>query len=66
MQRYDGSPNEFVRENRDLLVRLLKHGNDEFVRGLALAALLEDGDDPLIKDIVRELERVQDGTGGIA
>lgn len=66
MQGYNGNPEEFVRENQDTLVRLLKHSDDEFVRGIALAALLEYGEDPQIEDVLRELERAKDDTGGMA
>jgi len=50
-------PDEYVRKNRDTLVRIIKHGNDDFVRSLALAALVEYGDDPDIEKVRRELER---------
>lgn len=50
-------PDEYVRNNRDTLVRIIKHGNDDFVRSLALAALVEYGDDPDIEKVRRELEK---------
>lgn len=50
-------PDEYVRENNETLVRILKHGNDEFVRALALAALVEYGDDPDIEQVRQELDR---------
>jgi len=50
-------PDEYVRNNRDTLVRIVKHGNDDFVRSLALAALVEYGEDPDIEKVRRELEK---------
>jgi hypothetical protein len=50
-------PDEYVRNNRDTLVRIIKHGNDDFVRSLALAALVEFGEDPDIEKVRRELEK---------
>jgi hypothetical protein len=48
-------PDEYVRNNRDTLVRIVKHGNDDFVRSLALAALVEYGEDPDIEKVRGEL-----------
>jgi len=50
-------PDEYVRNNRDTLVRIIKHGNDDFVRSLALAALVEYGEDPDIEKVRREIEK---------
>lgn len=49
-------PDEYVRNNRESLVAIIKHGNDDFVRSLALAALVEYGGDPDIEKVRRELE----------
>jgi len=49
-------PDEYVRNNREELVAIIKHGNDDFVRALALAALVEYGGDPDIEKVRRELE----------
>lgn len=51
------NPDEYVRENRDTLVHIIKHGNDEFVRALAMAALVEYGGQPELKKLRRELDR---------
>lgn len=56
MSSADG-PEAYVREHRDTLVEILKHGNDDFVRALALAALVEFGEDPDIEAVKRDLER---------
>jgi hypothetical protein len=49
-------PDEYVRNNRESLVAIIKHGNDDFVRALALAALVEYGGDPDIEKVRRELK----------
>lgn len=54
-------PERFVRRNRETLLRVIKHGDDAFVRALAIAALVEFGDDPTRDQIVRDLEQVGDG-----
>ena len=51
------SPDEYVRENQDTLVEIIKHGTDDFVRAFALAALVEYGEEPDIERVRRELDR---------
>lgn len=51
-------PEEYVREHRDTLVDILLHGNDDFVRALALAALVEYGGEPDIQQVQREIGRL--------
>ena len=51
------SPDEYVRENHDTLVKIIKHGTDDFVRAFALAALVEYGEEPDIEQVRRELDR---------
>lgn len=53
-------PERFVRRNRETLLRVIKHGDDAFVRALAIAALVEFGDDPTRDQIMRELEQLGD------
>jgi len=55
--------NEYVRENRETLVEILKHGTDPFVRALALAALVEYGAEPDLEKVRREVERVVEAEG---
>lgn len=50
---------EYVRENCETLVEVIKHGTDPFVRALALAALVEFGDDPELERVRRELDRAE-------
>lgn len=51
---------QYVQENHETLVRIIKHSDDKFVRALALNALIKYGDDPLIADLLHELERAKD------
>lgn len=53
----DLDPDDYVREHRDTLVDIIKHGTDPFVRALALAALVEYGDDPDLERVRYELDR---------
>lgn len=56
-------PERYVRENRDELVEIIKHGTDEFVRALAIAALVEYGEQPDIDRVRHELDRaIQEGS----
>lgn len=56
-------PEEYVRENRETLVDIIKHGTDQFVRALALAALVEYGDDPDLEQVRHELRQAADQEG---
>ena len=51
------SPDEYVQENQDTLVKIIKHGTDDFVRAFAIAALVEYGEEPDIEHVRRELDR---------
>jgi hypothetical protein len=53
------NPDRYVRKNKDTLVDIIKHGDDEFVRALALAAVIRYGDEPLINDIEHEIDRAK-------
>lgn len=61
----DTNPDRCVRENRETLVRIIKHGNDDFVRAFALAALVKYGGEPAVEQLQRELNRV-DEMGDVA
>jgi hypothetical protein len=56
----ESDPDRYVREHRETLVRIIKHGNDDFIRALALAALVEYGGEPAVEQLRRELDRVED------
>lgn len=52
-------PEAYVRENKGTLIKIIKHGDDEFVRAMALTALVLYGDDPDPAAIRRALDRVE-------
>ncbi|GGN98594.1 hypothetical protein [Haloarcula pellucida] len=66
MRGYDGDPEKFVRENHETLIRILKHSDDKFVRGLALSALIKYGPEPCLDDLEHDLTRARDEDGGVA
>lgn len=53
----ESDPEAYVRENRETLVHIIKHGTDPFVRALAMAALVEFGTEPDLEKVRRELDR---------
>jgi hypothetical protein len=59
----DVSPDEYVRRNRETLVEVIKHGTDPFVRALALAALVEYGEEPDLERVRHQLDRAVDREG---
>lgn len=64
MEPYEGDPDQFVGDNRETLVRIVKHGDDEFVRALAVNALVLYGRDPDVEDVAQEIRRAkEDDTG---
>lgn len=56
-------PDEYVRENRETLVKIIKHGNDDFVRALAMAAIVEYGGEPDLEKVRHELGQVTEQEG---
>lgn len=60
MASADTEPDRYVRENRETLVRIIKHGNDDFIRALALAAIVEYGGEPEVETLRRELDRLEE------
>ena len=56
-------PDDYVRQNAETLVEIIKHGTDPFVRSLALAALVEFGDEPDLERVRHELDRaIEEGS----
>lgn len=53
-------PREYVRQNRDQLERLIKHSNNTFVRSLAIAALVEYGEDASPESLEADIERLKE------
>jgi hypothetical protein len=54
------NPDTYVRENKDRLRRIVKHGDDEWVRAMALAALVEYGDQPDVDQLRSEIDRMEE------
>jgi len=52
-------PNEYVNQNKETLSRIIKHSSDTFTRSLALAALVEYGEDATIDDVIEDLKQVR-------
>ncbi|MFD1512487.1 hypothetical protein [Halomarina rubra] len=63
MNVYDSTtnPERYVRENREKLVRVLRHGSDEFARACAWTLLDEYCDDVAFEQIEEELRRIKAG-----
>ena len=57
-------PDQYVNENSEELTRIIKHSSNTFPRALALAALVEYGDEPTIETITEDLERLQEHSEG--
>lgn len=53
-------PKQYVNENAEALSRIIKHSSSTFPRALALAALVEYGDDPAVASVVEDLERLRE------
>jgi len=62
--RNDGpsDPEQYVRENRDLIERVLRHGNAE-ARGYALALLANAGTPENVEQVQAALEDLTDDEG---
>jgi hypothetical protein len=56
-------PQQYVNENAEELSRIIKHSRSKFARALALAALVEYGDDPTLASVVEDLERLREHQG---
>lgn len=53
-------PDSYVTQNKDELVRIIKHSQNEFPRALALAALVEYGDASSPDKLLREIEDLEE------
>ena len=53
-------PEQWVNDNRDVLVDVIKHSADDFTRALALAFLTRHGGEPEIDQLERELEAAKE------
>lgn len=53
-------PERYVRNNRETLLQVIRHGDDEFTRGLAIAALVKYGPDPSLATVKQDIERMEE------
>lgn len=53
-------PDRYVEENSEELVRIIKHSSKTFPRALALAALVEYGDEPSVEALAEDIEQLQE------
>lgn len=51
-------PGEYVAEHEETLIRIIKHSSSKFPRALALAALVEYGDERSMEAIIQEIEQM--------
>jgi len=51
-------PETQVQENREVIIEIIKHGGDQYIRALCLAALVKYGDDPDINRLKEEVSRL--------
>jgi hypothetical protein len=51
---------QYVRENRETLSDIIKHGDDDFVRALALSAFVEYGGTPEREELKRDIEKMDE------
>jgi hypothetical protein len=52
-------PDTYVREHKDRLRKIVRYGDDEWTRSLALAALVEYGDRPDVDQLRDEIDRME-------
>ncbi|MFD1601081.1 hypothetical protein [Halobellus rarus] len=52
-------PDHYVNNNSDQLAYVIKHSNDQFVRSLCLAALVEYGNEGDVSEVRKQLEQVE-------
>jgi hypothetical protein len=57
------NPEQWVRENRETLLRVIRHGDDSFTRGLAIAALVKYGPDPSMDQVIDDIRRIEEVAG---
>lgn len=53
----------YVREHNEALIELVKFSNDKFLRALALAAIVEFGDEPTVESLRREVDKIDNFRG---
>lgn len=53
-------PSKYVEQNRDQLIDIIRHSDDEFVRALCISAIYEYGSTPAISEVIDDLERIEE------
>ena len=54
------APETYVQEHQETLIEIIKHGDDDFVRALCLAALVKYGADPDVEQLQEEIARLDE------
>ena len=54
------NPETVVNDNADTLAEIIKHSSNTFTRALALAAIVEYGDEPTVDTVVTEVEKLKE------
>lgn len=62
MRRAD--PEAYVKQNKTVLIKILKHSSNTFTRALALAAIVEYGDEDDIEWVIETLKDYQETQEG--
>lgn len=60
---HSSCPERYVKENQETLIEVIKHSSDKFTRALAIAALIEYGDDPSAEQLLDEIESILESSG---
>ena len=63
MSSHSSDPARYVEENQETLTEIIKHSSNKFVRALAIAALVEYGDNPDVEQLLDELEAIRETQG---
>ena len=64
MSSHSSDPERYVSENQEILTEIIKHSSNKFVRALAIAAIIEYGDEPTVEQLIDELEAIRESQGG--
>jgi len=56
-------PERFVRENKEQLREIIRHGDDQWIRAACIALLVEYGEDPSLDQLRREIESAREVLG---
>lgn len=56
-------PNRYVEENTEVLTDIIKHSSSKFTRALAIAALVEYGDNPDVEQLLDEVKTIRETQG---